>query len=503
MKNSLFILFFVIYASHAIAQPPQYPNPPVVQYVSVDPITGEVHIQWLNSSSPHLSKYYIVQMADDFPGVGYTNPSADSVNYNPSLTSTSFFYDSVTLKAVWFNMIALDSSGNSSRGSYLNDLKHRTIFLTNTYDSCNSLIKLTWTKYVGWGDHLSKYIVMEIQNNSNTYIINDSIPVNDTTFSIYAGGNQLHTYYIIAVQDTGSVTSTCYRTNRFVKPNGLPVYINGNSSNFMNGKVVELEFTIDTSSRTTSYLLLRSSSPTGIFVPIRTITNVHGGEFITTDTISTTMYYSLEPMTLCNQAAAIPNLITAMVPSIIFSSNMINLTWPDYTDWYMGVKQYNIYRIIGDGLPEEIGSNTADQPTRYLDNISSLIGQHNQGNLCYYVVAVSNTDSMGVTFSSQSATSCTDLTTDIFIPNAFTPNGDGVNDLFLPYFAFEPIQFKMIIYNRSGGVIFESDNPQEGWNGTFKDGVKAPEGVYVYFITYTSSDGLKMNKKGSFSLIYP
>jgi gliding motility-associated-like protein len=94
------------------------------------------------------------------------------------------------------------------------------------------------------------------------------------------------------------------------------------------------------------------------------------------------------------------------------------------------------------------------------------------------------------------------MSSDIFIPNAFTPDGEAPYNQFMPFFAFEPLQFKMIIYNRSGGEIFETENPQEGWNGKLKGGISAIEGVYVYFITFTSDDGEKFFKKGSFSLIY-
>jgi gliding motility-associated-like protein len=169
----------------------------------------------------------------------------------------------------------------------------------------------------------------------------------------------------------------------------------------------------------------------------------------------------------------------------------------------MGVKHYTIYRSIGNGTFDLIETIPGNVATSYADNINSLIGQHNQENLCYYINAESNTDSMGGSFTSHSAVTCIDLAADVFIPNAFTPNGDGVNDIFQAYFAFDPTQFNMIVYNRSGEAVFESNNVQEGWNGRLKGGISAPEGVYVYFISYTSGNGRKISKKGTFSLIYP
>lgn len=72
-----------------------------------------------------------------------------------------------------------------------------------------------------------------------------------------------------------------------------------------------------------------------------------------------------------------------------------------------------------------------------------------------------------------------------YIPNAFSPNQDGFNDIFLPFFssACSVSSYKIKIYNRWGALVFESDNPQNGWNGKFS-GEDAPQGVYMYTITY-------------------
>ncbi len=313
MRKIIIIVALIWNVLHSFGQ--QIPDPPAIKFVTVEPTTGLVYIKWINSGSPHLKKYYIVQMADNGnnnPYYGYSSPYADSVNYSPTTTSTSFMYDSVKYKAVWFNMIALDSLGIKSGFS----ISNRTVFLTNTYDSCNSSINLTWSKYVGWGNNLSKYIVWEIIDNFNPVVINDSIPANSNQFSIYASGNQLHTYYVLAKNTDGTTTSTSYESNRFVKPTGLPSYIQGISSNFTSANQVTLNFSIDPNSQISNYQLLRSTNPAGSFLPVKTLTNVNNsGNINTSDSTTLTMYYELEPITACNQVAVIPNLVTAMYPA--------------------------------------------------------------------------------------------------------------------------------------------------------------------------------------------
>ena len=68
------------------------------------------------------------------------------------------------------------------------------------------------------------------------------------------------------------------------------------------------------------------------------------------------------------------------------------------------------------------------------------------------------------------------------VPNSFTPNGDGANDYFYPRQLLSEgiVDFKMVIYNRWGELIFETNNPEgRGWDGKF-DGKDQPMGVYVY-----------------------
>ena len=74
-----------------------------------------------------------------------------------------------------------------------------------------------------------------------------------------------------------------------------------------------------------------------------------------------------------------------------------------------------------------------------------------------------------------------------FIPNTFTPNGDKLNPTFTPVFSsgIDPQDFWMLIYDRWGGVIFESHDPNRGWNGTLgENGEIVTEGIYNWKIFF-------------------
>lgn len=72
----------------------------------------------------------------------------------------------------------------------------------------------------------------------------------------------------------------------------------------------------------------------------------------------------------------------------------------------------------------------------------------------------------------------------IWIPNAFSPNGDGINDFFQVYGEGIDLDFKLQVFNRWGQLIFEGNRPDAQWNGSF-EGQRAMEGVYTYRVSFT------------------
>ena len=91
---------------------------------------------------------------------------------------------------------------------------------------------------------------------------------------------------------------------------------------------------------------------------------------------------------------------------------------------------------------------------------------------------------------------------EINFPNAFTPNNDSSNDLFLGVGFFGVVNYQMSIYNRWGQLVFETTNPREGWNGMeFNSGPQAPQGVYVYKVTYDEPRGDRINQDGHLTLL--
>ena len=92
----------------------------------------------------------------------------------------------------------------------------------------------------------------------------------------------------------------------------------------------------------------------------------------------------------------------------------------------------------------------------------------------------------------------------IFVPNAFSPNGDGQNDVFR-VFVSGYVSYRLLIFDRWGEKMFESYDPNEGWDGVFRGVLQNPD-VFVYYVDVRFVNGLEppeyiKYKKGSVTLI--
>jgi gliding motility-associated-like protein len=121
-----------------------------------------------------------------------------------------------------------------------------------------------------------------------------------------------------------------------------------------------------------------------------------------------------------------------------------------------------------------------------------------------YIVTVRNIQGCSATDTIRLKTLCNG--SQIFIPNSFTPNNDGLNDVFKILGNGASLVKLFVIYDRWGNKIFErknmsADDPAAGWNGYYK-GFLAPQGTYTYFVQLTcDATGETFERKGTVLLL--
>jgi gliding motility-associated-like protein len=87
----------------------------------------------------------------------------------------------------------------------------------------------------------------------------------------------------------------------------------------------------------------------------------------------------------------------------------------------------------------------------------------------------------------------------VFVPNAFSPNDDGVNDkLYVRSLCMKTMDFA--VFDRFGNKIFETESEEVPWDGTYK-GKPMPIGTYMWYLTGVLTDGTRLSKSGNVTLV--
>ena len=126
---------------------------------------------------------------------------------------------------------------------------------------------------------------------------------------------------------------------------------------------------------------------------------------------------------------------------------------------------------------------------------------HDYTHSGYYTITLTAIDSAGCVDSTKTRVSV-EVPYFFYIPNAFTPDGDGVNETFAPRGeGVDPDQYSMQIFDRSGMLIYSTRNPYDYWDGRNKYGQMCPEGVYIFIIRLVNLNGDDKEYTGSVTLV--
>ncbi|GAB4418342.1 MAG: hypothetical protein OHK0039_29670 [Bacteroidia bacterium] len=169
------------------------------------------------------------------------------------------------------------------------------------------------------------------------------------------------------------------------------------------------------------------------------------------------------------------------------------LAWTAYEGWEQGVEAYEI-EVYNEatGSFEQV-ARLAGSETSYTDEKT----QFNQPLYCYRVTAH---EAGGTRTFSLSNEACVVPLPRFYTANAFTPNGDGINDAFRIEGLFLE-SYELTIYNRWGIKIFESNNIEQPWRGENLRGGTSPEGVYMFVARGRGHGGESIQRAGSVTLI--
>lgn len=168
------------------------------------------------------------------------------------------------------------------------------------------------------------------------------------------------------------------------------------------------------------------------------------------------------------------------------------LSWNPYQEWENGILNYRLEVFNEMSLQFEEVSPLGPALNSFSDRKTDLP----QRSYCYRVSA---NELEGNELTSISNIACVPIGPQIFYPNAFTPNGDQTNDVFIIKGLFIE-RARMMIFDRWGEKLFEGTDLQTGWDGRYKN-QPVQEGVYVFRVEGVGYDGTLFSRAGTVTLI--
>lgn len=168
----------------------------------------------------------------------------------------------------------------------------------------------------------------------------------------------------------------------------------------------------------------------------------------------------------------------------------LNLDFTEYFGWENGVDYYDLYRSKNEdrSLDLFMRVNLGEQIT--------VPGSSQDYRQCFRVKA---TELNGQNKTSWSNEVCFFFSPNVYVPTAFSPNKDGLNESFNPV-TVAVKDYHLSIFNRWGEQIFVTEDQAEGWDGTYKQ-KDSQSGVYMYLVKYSDSAGEQYQKAGTVQLM--
>ncbi len=136
--------------------------------------------------------------------------------------------------------------------------------------------------------------------------------------------------------------------------------------------------------------------------------------------------------------------------------------------------------------------NTKPYLIRHEQNTEFTFTKSGTHQIVLYAIFANGTDTVNFTkdyWLETEPITVSVLESKLEMPNAFSPNGDGINDIYKAKDGWQSIiEFKAYIFNRWGQKLFEWSNPNDGWDGKYK-GEDVKDGVYFCFVKAKGADG--------------
>ena len=479
---------------------------PVTTHVDVDPTTGlaVVHFEYNVTAETLGYIIYMCTSAGSSQILQIGDPNATSAIIPPSLASTGV----EEYRVAAFDCINDDGTPNPNAAGECAS----SIYTTATQIPCTDRAQISWNQPWGMDGGVDEYLIQarlfDVGGSSwGVWGTIGSLTAGFGTF-IHEGANVSSTYEyrVIAISTTANVAHSNSYELEFTYPDAPDSPSIIRASVLTSGDVEIVVWTDPLAVDINLYQLERLDGFDNSWAPILApLPSTLGFPLTFVDTSvntdSKSYTYRCSVYNECGAAVATSNIGKTILLQGWSSDEpeeyLNNLIWTQYEEFPTGVGSYELIRA---NTRTEVATLLSSQSAAQLfaeDYVGDLTDL--PGDFCYTVIAIANNPEDGVQ-GSVSNKVCLSEEPLIWIPTAFTPNNDGLNDYF-PWdinessLGFvtqgvdggEPV-FKMSIISRWGDLIFESEDVNSCWDGT-SNGNDVPDGVYSVVIRVLDGSG--------------
>jgi gliding motility-associated-like protein len=475
------------------------PQIPVIEAISVDTLTGNFNLSWSANSEPDTYGYVIYHQ--DANGFLIEIDTAWGIN-NLTLLINTIPVD----QAQTFSVAAFDSCYTSTVPATFQtsakSILNTSIYAAIQVNPCNGNGNVTWTPYLGWGANLTGY---EVYYRPIGSVWQLSGFTTNTNFNLTLESGLTYEVFVKAIHINGFYSFSNKVISAATGPSGPAVHYLRVAS--VDGNTIILRHEISIGSNVKSIRFEKLNLITNVFEELITIP-------ASTQTISTTdenvevnrFSYTYRAVLIdsCGLQGAISNKAKTILLSVETDQmkEVNTLSWTAYNEYFDPVLNYDIYRGF-DGVFDPTPIYTASKDERYYIDDVSIFPLTWSGKTCYLIVANESFNPFGFAERSFSNQVCAVIQPIVYIPNSFSPNGDGLNDIFIPVGGhFDVGSYEFSILDRWGGLIFQSKDPLQGWDGAHRlDNKQTPEHVYAYVLRVKDGNNQEYTFRGSVTML--
>lgn len=452
--------------------------------VTMDHTTQQIVLQWTASTDTDIMGYLVCE--------GTPSIAIDTV-FGRLNTLYAYPYED-SARVHQFRICAFDSCRQASA---LTSLCNNMVLYVES-EPCGQNVTATWNRYFNMPSEVGSYEVW-VSENDGPFLRRAQVggeEATSATFTVAVGCTVMRSY-VKAISSDGAFTALSNLVTVDFEAAARPQYLYLRRVSVDDGNTcVQVEGVTEPGWGSSDFKVYRragSSNPT----VVGHCTPTPQGELYWQDCsakYNETVYtYLLAVTDACGRNEMRSSPASTILPTVDANGGITTISWNNYEGWE-GTTTYCVYRSSTSQSQWQPIAVTATNSITITDN-------HPLGQSNYMVVAIEGPDSRYKHNDSvQSAIASYCPPTDIWMPNAFTPN-ESTNNTFGPHSLFiNPEGYSFLIFNRHGVLLFSTDDPAQAWDGRYR-GQMQPAGSYVYTITYRQSNGAERQLTGSFLIV--